>query len=87
MPKDIVTAAPVPTARAIELHQRLADAGQTLTPAQMPEFLLYIEGEDGRMIAGCKGELTFQTAHLSELWVDASARGAGLGTRLLSEAE
>ena len=25
--------------------------------------------------------------HLSELWVDASARGAGLGTRLLSEAE
>ena len=42
---------------------------------------------DGALSAGCKGEITFRSLHVSELWVDARHRGVGLGSGLLEETE
>ncbi|MEL6914250.1 MAG: GNAT family N-acetyltransferase [Pseudomonadota bacterium] len=75
---------PAPDALKSALHDGLAAAGQTLAPEEMPEFILTV-GDP--MQAGCKGEVTFRTLHISELWVDASLRGQGIGSRLLEAAE
>lgn len=70
-----------------ELHNNLASAGQALREDEFETFLLKVVGQDGKMIAGCKGEIAFRSAHISELWVDESHRGQGLGRKLLGYAE
>ncbi|KNG94411.1 hypothetical protein ATO11_06745 [Pseudaestuariivita atlantica] len=69
------------------MHARLVEAGQALAEADMPTFLLTLRNEDGTLIGGCKGEIAFRSAHVSELWVDAAQRGRGIGQRLLNAAE
>ena len=44
----------------------------------MPDFLLSVT-------AGCKGEIAFASAHVSELWVSESHRGQGVGGALFAE--
>ena len=83
----ILQSIPAPTRSARELHDRLVEADQTLRDSEMPSFLLSVTGEDGELTAGCKGEIAFASAHVSELWVSEDHRGQGLGSALLDEAE
>ncbi|MDJ0944920.1 MAG: GNAT family N-acetyltransferase [Kiloniellales bacterium] len=78
---------PAPEDMAEELHLRLAEAGQALQDHEMPTFFLAALSDDEELLAGCKGEIAFKAAHVSELWVAHSHRGQGLGSRLLSQAE
>ncbi|QUJ77201.1 GNAT family N-acetyltransferase [Sulfitobacter albidus] len=84
---EIQIQSPPDKATADALHQRLREAGQTATQEELVEFLLSIHNDAGALIAGCKGELCFGAAHISELWVDAALRGQGTGRRLLMQAE
>jgi ribosomal protein S18 acetylase RimI-like enzyme len=84
---DITLHCPAPDAGLTALHDRLAEAGQTLRAEDMPVFLLRVDGPDGVMQAGCKGELAFRSAHVSELWVHEDLRGQGIGAALLARAE
>ena len=78
----------LPAERALldAIHDRLAEAGQSLTDAEMPRFTLAAH-RDGRLVAGGTGEIAFRSLHLSELWVDESLRGQGMGSRLIERAE
>lgn len=78
---------PAPEKLYSELHTRPADAGQALGEHELQTFLLSISSEDGRLTAGCKGEIAFRSAHVSELWDSESHRGEGIGSKLLLEAE
>ena len=78
---------PAPDDMARELHLRLAEAGQALREQEMPSFFLAALSDDEQLLAGCKGEIAFKAAHVSELWVSHAHRGRGLGSQLLNEAE
>ena len=84
---EILRHIPAPTDTARELHNRLAEAGQSLRDSEMPSFSLSIVAENGELTAGCKGEIAFKSAHISELWVAENHRGKGVGSALLAEAE
>ena len=84
---DIRLLSPAPNAIVRELHERLADAGQALRDDQLETFVLVIDDDNGEMSAGCKGEIAFRSAHISELWVDDQCRGQGFGRKLLDYAE
>lgn len=78
---------PAPNASIDSLHFNLVDAGQAFADEDLPEFLLRFDDDAGEMIAGCKGEIVFKTAHVSQIWVSETALGQGLGTKLLEAAE
>ncbi|MEL7280574.1 MAG: N-acetyltransferase [Pseudomonadota bacterium] len=78
---------PPTAARACELSSGLAEAGQALTQADLRPFLFYLTDDQDVMTAGCKGEIAFRSAHISELWVDPELRGQGIGRTLLAQAE
>ncbi len=78
---------PAPAALSDLLHERLAETGQALAQRDMPSFFVGSTDDNGRMVGGLKGEIAFTSAHISELWVDSSARGQGIGSVLLREAE
>ena len=78
---------PASESRIAQLHQNLADAGQALRDNEFDVFLLDVTSADGTMTAGCKGEVAFKSAHISELWVDRRHRGEGLGSELIRSAE
>ena len=69
------------------LHDRLAASGQALREGEYETILLSVTNSDGERTAGCKGEICFTSAHISELWEAERHRGAGLGSRLLIRAE
>lgn len=78
---------PVPQKKAEMLHDGLAQSGQTLREEEYETFLLSVSDDEGKLTAGCKGEVTFRSLHVSELWVDSQHRGGGLGSTLLARAE
>ncbi|MEL6103726.1 MAG: GNAT family N-acetyltransferase [Pseudomonadota bacterium] len=78
---------PASETRIAQLHQNLADAGHALRDNEFDVFLLHVTSADGTMTAGCKGEVAFKSAHISELWVDRRHRGDGLGSKLIRSAE
>ncbi|MEL6920237.1 MAG: GNAT family N-acetyltransferase [Pseudomonadota bacterium] len=78
---------PASEARLVELNENLAAAEQTLRQDECSVFLFYISTANGYMTAGCKGEIAFRSAHVSELWVHEKHRGQGLGSKLLAAAE
>lgn len=69
------------------LTNALADAGQTLTGDALAPFMFLIKGDAGTFLAGCKGEIAFQSAHVVELWVHADLRDQGIGRASLQKAE
>ena len=78
---------PAPAKRVMELHDRLVSSGQALDGSELTTFVLSVTDGQGDLTAGCKGEIAFRSAHISELWVDARHRGQGLGRALLAAAE
>ena len=78
---------PASETRVAQLHQHLADAGRALRDHEFDVFLFHVTSSDGTMTAGCKGEIAFKSAHISELWVDQRHRGEGLGGELIRSAE
>ncbi|NSX56973.1 GNAT family N-acetyltransferase [Parasulfitobacter algicola] len=78
---------PVPSQLAEELHQHLVETDQTLSNDELITFLLSVTDDHGNLCAGCKGEIAFKSARVSELWVSEGNRGNGFGTKLLAEAE
>ena len=78
---------PADPAAKKELHRNLVDAGQALAEDAMETFIFDMRDDDGRQIAACCGEIAFTSMHVSELWVDASLRGQGIGATLLKRAE
>jgi len=84
---QIILHTPAPSDAADTLHRNLVAAGQTLDAENMPSFLMSVTDDAGTRVAGCKGEIAFQTAHISELWVSAALRGQGIGTALLARAD
>lgn len=58
------------------------------TPAMEAQPLeTYAVGEGGELVGGLVGRVQWQWLHVELLWVDAGVRGAGLGTRLIEQAE
>lgn len=43
--------------------------------------------DDGRVVGGLIGEVNLRWLFVSALWVDEGARGSGIGSRLVREAE
>ena len=78
---------PAPEAKAKELHDNLVHAGQALSSLELTTFMLSMLDDEGKMTAGCKGEIAFKSAHVSELWVAETHRGQGVGRKLLAKAE
>ena len=87
MTPAIDVSVPAPESAAAELHANLVAAGQTVAKEDYDTFLLSCRGGTGQLTAGCKGEIFWQTAHISELWVDESLRGQGIGAALLARAD
>lgn len=50
-------------------------------------YATYACGERGELAGGLVGHVQWQWLHVDLLWVDAGARGAGLGSRLIARAE
>lgn len=48
---------------------------------------IYARDAGGALVGGALGNTYWRWLYISTLWVDESARGAGLGARLLAEAE
>jgi GNAT superfamily N-acetyltransferase len=48
---------------------------------------VFLRDAAGRIVAGAAGHTWGETCELRQVWVRASARGAGLGRRLMAEAE
>lgn len=86
MDPDIQLHSPAPEDLTDRLHAGLVAAGQALRSSDMPSFLLTVTDEDA-LLAGCKGEIAFTSAHISELWVSDTLRGQGIGSALLARAE
>ncbi|MEJ6396542.1 GNAT family N-acetyltransferase [Yoonia sp. 208BN28-4] len=78
---------PPPQELVQALHDGLARAGQTLSDNDLRNFLFAAHDDAGAMIGGCRGEIAFRSARVSELWVSEAARGQGLGGTLLQAAE
>ncbi|KPI04213.1 GCN5-related N-acetyltransferase [Actinobacteria bacterium OK074] len=58
------------------------------TPAEREAPLhVWVLSADGELAGGLVGHTWATWLHVTYLWVDAPHRGAGLGTRLLAEAE
>lgn len=87
MGMTIVRHLPASKAKMQELHEELAAAGQALRDTDSDTFLLTVGSENGVLKAGCKGEVAFKSAHISEMWVSEQHRGEGVGSALLEEAE
>ena len=83
----ITTHIPAPAELKVALHDNLTATGQSLPEEAMPDFLFSVTDDSGTLIAGLKGEIEFQTAHVAELWVDVSLRGQGVATQLLAHAD
>lgn len=84
---DITLHSPAPEALKSTLHDNLTTTGQSLPEAAMPDFLFAITDDNGTLMAGLKGEVAFQTAHVAELWVHEDLRGQGIATQLLEQAD
>ena len=84
---EIELVTPATAAHIAVLHDHLVRAGKALPDEACGVFLLKVSGPGGAMTAGCKGEIAFRSAHVSELWVDQSQRGQGVGRDLLRAAE
>lgn len=84
---EIEIHAPVHNALGLALQKGLEDAGQTLTEADLRPFLLSVTDDSGALRAGCRGEIAFRSARVSQLWVHANLRGQGIGAALLRKAE
>jgi GNAT superfamily N-acetyltransferase len=51
------------------------------------QLAIFVRSDDGSIVAGVYGWTWGGCAELQHLWVDATLRGRGLGTRLLDAAE
>ncbi len=78
---------PAPAILSDALHGKLAETGQALLEDEVETFLFAVRDGDGELIAGCKGEIAFKSAHLAEIWVADTRRGNGIGGQLLAAAE
>lgn len=84
---NIIPESPAPDQKSAYLHEKLVESGQALGSEELQTFLFSIHSDGGEMIAACKGEIAFQSARISEIWVDPNQRGKGLGKQLLSATE
>jgi GNAT superfamily N-acetyltransferase len=87
----------VDRARRDILHSRLRETNTAASPVlralrgtpherELPLHVWLMEGPD-RVAGGLVGHTWATWLHVTYLWVDARHRGAGLGSRLLAEAE
>lgn len=79
--------APAPLPLWGEIHNALAETGETIRPEEMAAFALVRRTKDGALKAALAGELVLEALHVSHLWTDAAYRGRGLASELLSVAE
>lgn len=50
-------------------------------------FAFFIRDEQGKIVGGCAGDNMYGGLYVGQLWVDASLRGQGFGTKLMAAAE
>ena len=60
-------------------------AKRNLSPIRF--FAYYIKDDDGKIVGGCNGDILYGCLYVGTLWVDASLRGKGYGTKLMQAAE
>jgi GNAT superfamily N-acetyltransferase len=82
----ILEADPPPDFRA-ELGRRINAFHHQTVPLEARRFTLRLEDGDGRMIGGLSGLIYWDWLFIDALWVDAAARGQGVGRSLMAKAE
>ena len=69
------------------LHEfNLANLGEEII-SEYSRVLVTAQNEIGEVVGGIHGEMYWDWLHIDTLWVDESARGAGIGSELLREIE
>ena len=69
------------SARLVEFKEQQVGSRNTL------RFMLSVRDDDGRLVAGLKGETFWNALYVHDLWVDAAQRKNGHGSALVSRAE
>jgi GNAT superfamily N-acetyltransferase len=64
-----------------------AEVAAQFGPREEAPFSIRALGPDGGLLGGVNGAAHWRWLYVRNLWVDAGARGQGLGRRLLQEAE
>lgn len=87
----------VDTSRRDLLRSRLLESNTAASPelralrgspdARERPLHVWVLAEDGTLAGGLVGYTWASWLHVNQLWVDGACRGAGLGGRLLAEAE
>jgi ribosomal protein S18 acetylase RimI-like enzyme len=78
------------SARSVERRVRAGLIAYNASKAGGPRYralVLGVRDAKGRLVGGLTGELYWNALYVHLLWLKASARGAGLGTQLMREAE
>jgi GNAT superfamily N-acetyltransferase len=77
---------PSPAFRA-ELGRRIDAFHAETVPFQSRRFTLRLDGGDGALAGGLSGVISCGWLFVDALWVDAAARGQGVGRMLMARAE
>ena len=77
---------PPPDFRA-ELGRRINGFHGETVPFASRRFTVRLDGVDGALVGGLSGVISWGWLFVDALWVDAAARGQGVGRALLARAE
>ncbi|PZW50796.1 acetyltransferase (GNAT) family protein [Humitalea rosea] len=85
----VIAEEPPDSAADTAIHEGLVAYNGAATGHHTARARLFLTARDaeGRLLGGVKGEVAMDWLYIDRLWLEAEARGQGLGTRLLAAIE